>query len=63
MLRSPLPLPLSDHVPVVVVTAAVVFRMYLEGGCHGDKDVDRGLVDIVDIDWTVEEQNKETNTR
>ena len=38
-------LPLLDCVPVVVV--AVVFRLRLEGGCHDDKDVDRGRVHIV----------------
>ena len=42
--RLPLPLLMSDRVPVA---AAVVFRLRLEGGCHGDKDIDRGRVDIV----------------
>ena len=45
---SQLSLPLSDCVPVVVV--AVVFQLYLEGGRHGDKGVDRGRVVIVDVD-------------
>ena len=39
-------LPLSDCVPIVVA-ATVVFWLRLEGGCHGDKNVDRGCVDIV----------------
>ena len=43
-----LPLPLPDRVPVVVV--AVVFLLHLEGVSHGDKDVDRGRVVIVDVD-------------
>ena len=47
---SQLPLPLLDCVPVVVLAAAVVFQLYLEGGHHGDKDVDRGRVGIVDVD-------------
>ena len=50
MSRLPLPLLLSDRVPVVVA-AAVVFLLHLEGGRHGDKDVDRGRIDIlVDVD-------------
>ena len=48
--RLALPLPLSDCVPVVVGAAAVVFRLHLEGGRPGDKDVDREHVDVVDID-------------
>ena len=49
-------LPLSERVPVVFVAAvAVVFRMYLEGGRHGDKDVDRGRVVIVDVDKGLQE--------
>ena len=43
-------LPLSDRVPIVVVAAAVVFQLYLYGGRHGDKDVDRGRVGVVDVD-------------
>ena len=43
-------MPLLDCVPVVVVAAAVVFRLRLEGGRHGDNDLDRGCVDIVDVD-------------
>ena len=39
--------PLSDRVLIVVVAAALVFRLHLEGGRHGDKDVDRGRVDAV----------------
>ena len=27
-----------------------MIRLYLEGGCHGDKDVDKERVDIVDVD-------------
>ena len=38
-------LPLTDRVPVVV---AAVFQLHLEGGRHGDKDVDGRGVDIVD---------------
>ena len=45
--RLPLPLPLLDRVPVVVV--AVVFRLRLEGGRHGNALVSR-CVDIVDAD-------------
>ena len=36
---------LSDRVPVA---AAVVFRLHLEGGRHGDKDVDGEGIDVVD---------------
>ena len=51
MSRLPLLLPLSDPVPVVVVATAVVFRLHLERKtCHGDKYVDRGRVNIVDVD-------------
>ena len=46
--RLPLLLPLSDLVPVA---AAVVFLLHLEGGHHGDKDIDGGYIDIlVDVD-------------
>ena len=41
-------LPLSDRVPIA---AAVVFRLHLEGKSHGDKDIDRELVDVVDADY------------
>ena len=61
--QLPLILPLSDCVPIA---AAVVFRMYLEGGRHGDKDVDRERVDIVDVDnagLLRSKTNRQTNTR
>ena len=44
--QLPLPLPLLDRVPVVAV--AMVFQLRLEGGRHGDKDVNGGRVDIID---------------
>ena len=49
-----------------MVAAVVVFRMYLEGGRHGDKDVDRERVDIVDVDnagLLRSKTNRQTNTR
>ena len=36
---------MSDRIPAVIV--AVVLLLHLEGGRHGDKDVDRGHVDFV----------------
>ena len=56
-------LPLSDRVLIVVVAAAaVVFRLQLEGRRHGDKDVDRERVGIVDVDKGLlrSETNKQT---
>ena len=45
---SQLPLPLLDHVPAVVVAAAaVMLQLHLEGGRHGENDVDRERVNIV----------------
>ena len=48
---------LLDRVPVVVVAA-------VGEGRHGDKDVDRGRVDIVDADKGLlrSETNKQTKT-
>ena len=43
---SEFPLPLSDRVLVVVV-AAVVFRLHLEGRMSWDEDIDRERVDVV----------------
>ena len=43
--QLPLPLLLSNRVPVA---AAAAFLLHLGGGRHGDKDIDRGRVDIVD---------------
>ena len=62
MSRLPLP-PLSDRVSVVVV--AVVFRLHLEGGRHGDKDVDGERVDVVVDDRALlrSETNKHTRVR
>ena len=53
--------PLSDHVLIVVVATAVVFQLHLEGRRHGDKDVDRGRVDDVDVDNGL--LKSETNAR
>ena len=39
--------PLSNPVSIVIVAAALVFQLHLEGGRHGNKDVDRGRVDAV----------------
>ena len=71
-----LQLPLSDCVPVVLVAAAVVFRLPLiaivgscsgctwREGCHGDKDVDIGRVDVVDAaKGLLRKTNKETRVR
>ena len=57
-------LPLSDCV-LVVVAAAVVSLLHLEGGRDGDKDVDRGCVDIVGVDHGLlrSETNKQTRVR
>ena len=57
--RFPLPLPLSDRVPVVV--AAVVFWLRFEGGRHGSA-LDSRHVDIVDADnnGLLSETNKQT---
>ena len=53
--RLPL-LPLSGRVSVVVVTA-------VREGRHGDKDVDKGRVDVVVNDkGLLRETNKQTNT-
>ena len=59
---SQFPLPLSDRVPIVV--AAMVSKCWREVH-HGDKDVDRGHVDIIDVDNGLlrSESNKQTNTR
>ena len=62
-LPLPLLLPLPDRVPVVLVAAAVVLLLHLEGGHHSDKDVDRGRVDDVDRGLLRSETNKQTNTR
>ena len=45
--RFPLSLPLPDRLPVA---ASLVFLLHLEGRRHGDKDVDREHVDVVDVD-------------
>ena len=60
----PLP-PLSDRVSIVVAAAVVVFRLHLEGGRHGDKDVDRGRVDVVDVNNGLlrSKTNKQTHVR
>ena len=52
-----LPLPLLDR----VLVAAVVFQLHLEGGRHGDKDVDGGHVGVVDVDNGL--LRSETNVR
>ena len=48
--QLPLPLPFLLSDVCVPVATAVVFLLYLEGGCHGDRDVDRGRVDLIDVD-------------
>ena len=65
---SPWPLPLSN--PVQVVVAALLWcsdchchcRSTWREGRHGDKDVDRGRVDIVVVDKVLL-RSKQTNTR
>ena len=58
-IMSRLPLTLLDRVPVVVA-AAVVFRLHLEAGRHGDKDVDGGHgVNVVDDNKRTVEGNKD----
>ena len=44
---------------------AVVFLLHLEGGRHGDKDVDRGCVPVVDVDNGLlrSETKKQTRVR
>ena len=60
--RLPLLLPLSDHIPVVAA-ATVVFLLHLEGGRHGEKDVDRERVNVVDTDrGLLRETNKHKHT-
>ena len=54
---SRLPLSLSNRIPVIVVAAGVVFRLHLEGGCHGDKDVDI----VVDNKVLLGETNKDND--
>ena len=60
--RFPLTLPLSD---CVSVAADVVFMLHLEGGRHGDKDIDGGRVNIVVVDKVLlkSETNKQTRGR
>ena len=47
---SRLRLPLSDHVLIVLAGG---FLLHLKGGRYGDKDIDRGCVDIVVVDKEV----------
>ena len=54
---SQLPFPLSDRVPIVVVAA-------VREGRYGDKDVDRGRVNVVvDNKGLLRETNKQTYMR
>ena len=64
-IMSRLPLLLLDCILIVVVAAAVVFWLHLEGGRHGDKDIDRGRVDInvVDNELLRSKTNKQTRVR